>query len=172
MVFLTARVRGTPIKQYDLQGNYIKTFPSVSMAMRFLNKNSCSHILQCCNKERSSYCNYIWRYGDDIEKVLPQSFIHTRKVSQYDLSGNFIRVFNTVKDAAQAVGINPNNISRACRGGRPSAGGYKWQYAEKQKKAFKGMRPIIQYNVEKKFLNTFPSISEASRKTGISKTSI
>lgn len=170
---ITARERGVSVKQYDLQGNYIKTFPSLAMAMRSLNKTNCSHILQCCNKERPSYCNYIWRYANNTEKIEPiQSSIHTRKVNQYNLSGEFLKTFDTVKSAAQAVGINSNNISRACRGGRHSAGGYKWKYAEKQKKNYKGIRPVLQYNLEKELLNTFSSINEASRETKISKTCI
>ena len=88
------------------------------------------------------------------------------------MSGEFIKTFDSIKDAALFAHINPNNISRVCRGERRSAGGYKWQYLDPPKKIFKGTRAIEQYNLDNELIANFPSIQEATRKTGICKSSI
>ena len=126
-VEMMTRALGVAVKQYDLQGNYLKTFSSLSEAGRSISVNNSTHILECCNKERYSYYGYIWRYENDNEEVKPLEFsIHTRQINQYSLSGEFIRTFDSLKDAARFAHINSNNISRVCRGERHSAGGYKW----------------------------------------------
>lgn len=53
-----------------------------------------------------------------------------RKVVQYDLKGNELRRFDFLKEAAQFVGGNSINISRAARNimNRETAYGYKWRY--------------------------------------------
>lgn len=41
-------------------------------------------------------------------------------------------VFPTVKAAADSCGGRPQNISRVCRGGRPTMYGYHWKYADEK----------------------------------------
>ena len=52
-----------------------------------------------------------------------------KKVNQYDLDGNLIKTWNTMKLAGETLGIPPQNISRCCRTGKGTAGGFKWSYA-------------------------------------------
>lgn len=52
-----------------------------------------------------------------------------KKVIQFDLSGNKIKVWNRIMDVQRALGYNNTAISRCCRGGRPTAYGYVWRYA-------------------------------------------
>ena len=51
-----------------------------------------------------------------------------RKVSKYDLNGNFIKKYDCIKDAIKE---NPkcSNISKVCIGERKQAGGFIWKYA-------------------------------------------
>lgn len=51
-----------------------------------------------------------------------------RTVCQLDKSGDFIREFESITEAANFVGGNVTSITRVCRGRRPSAYGYKWRY--------------------------------------------
>lgn len=54
----------TKINQYDLQGNYIKTYNSILEAtLLFTNKHS-SNISQCLNGKINTAYGYIWRYAD------------------------------------------------------------------------------------------------------------
>ena len=50
------------------------------------------------------------------------------KVVQYDLNGKFIKVFNSIKDAAEETNAKYQAIVRVCSGKRKSAYGYKWKY--------------------------------------------
>lgn len=49
------------VNQYDLNGNFIKTWASISQINRELGFNS-SHISQCCSHKRKKSHNYIWKY--------------------------------------------------------------------------------------------------------------
>lgn len=51
-----------------------------------------------------------------------------RVVLQYTKNGEFIREWESVNEAAQSCNINSSFLSKCCRGGKPSAGGYKWKY--------------------------------------------
>lgn len=51
-----------------------------------------------------------------------------KAVVQYDRDGNVIAEYESIKAAAEALNIDPGNISSACRGYRPSAGGFLFAY--------------------------------------------
>lgn len=51
-----------------------------------------------------------------------------KPIAQYDTDGNLIHVHLGIKDAQRNTGVNRNSIREVCRGNRPSAGGYVWQY--------------------------------------------
>ena len=51
-----------------------------------------------------------------------------KKVNQYTIDGMLIKTWDYIKQAANAVGISPQNISRCCRTGKGTAGGFKWRY--------------------------------------------
>lgn len=54
---------------------------------------------------------------------------HTRKiVEQYTKDGIFIKEWEFIKKAGDALKINPYNISSCCRGKLKTVGGYKWEY--------------------------------------------
>ena len=52
-----------------------------------------------------------------------------RIVNQYRLDGTLIKTWDTMKLAGKTLGIPPQNISRCCRTGKGTAGGFKWSYA-------------------------------------------
>ena len=47
-------------------------------------------------------------------------------VKQYDLEGNFIKEYPSMKEAERQTGISTGSISRVCSQQRKSAGGYIW----------------------------------------------
>ena len=51
-----------------------------------------------------------------------------KAVVQMDKDGNTIAEYESIKAAAEALNIDPGNISSACRGYRPSAGGFLFAY--------------------------------------------
>ena len=58
-------------------------------------------------------------------KKLPQN---RKPVSKYDLNGNFIKKYDSIKDAIKE---NPKagHIGEVCKGNRKQAGGFIWKYA-------------------------------------------
>lgn len=56
-----------------------------------------------------------------------------RSVNQYDKDGNFIKTFECMIDGAREFNINKQSIYLCCRCRNKSAGGYIWEYADKEK---------------------------------------
>lgn len=123
------------ILQYDLTGKLINIFNSIDQAALFLGQKSYkSSICSCCKHRLKSCYDYVWRYEND-----PFSYqldnLYTRPVSQYDLNGNLIKVWNSGADIYRSLGISKGNIYACCRGKRLTAGGYIWKYFEESKDA-------------------------------------
>lgn len=57
---------------------------------------------------------------------------NTKRVIQFDKQGNFIQIWDYIKQAAEALGINNCSIGACCRGSRKTAGGFKWEYADEE----------------------------------------
>jgi group I intron endonuclease len=55
---------------------------------------------------------------------------HSKRVGQYDLNLNLIRVFDSLRSAAKETNIKNQNISACCLGRTKTAGGYIWKYQE------------------------------------------
>lgn len=55
-----------------------------------------------------------------------------KKVVQYDLQGNFIKIWDCISDVQRELGIRQSTISCCCKGrpGYKTAGGFVWRYYE------------------------------------------
>ena len=53
-----------------------------------------------------------------------------RAVEKYDLDGNYIESYTSVRNAGRKNFITPQNIINACKGNAKTAAGYKWKYKE------------------------------------------
>lgn len=61
------------VNQYNRDGKYLMTYPSVGAAARALGVYSGSHIGECCRGKIKSYKNFVWRYVEDIVSPLDES---------------------------------------------------------------------------------------------------
>lgn len=52
-----------------------------------------------------------------------------KKVIQMDLQGNFIREWVSLNEIMRVLGFNAAFVARCCHGVKPTAYGYRWQYA-------------------------------------------
>ena len=52
-----------------------------------------------------------------------------QKVIQYDLDGNALKVWESMKEASAKYGLKYQGISACCRGVHKSCGGFIWTYA-------------------------------------------
>lgn len=108
-----------------------------------------------------------------IKEVIDrQSKKSGRVVYQYDLDGNFIAEFITVRRAAIQLGLSHSNIARCCNGISKHAGGYIFRY-EKSEIVDKVINPnavqkkVIEIDHNGDTIGEWPSIMECSRSTGI-----
>ena len=125
------------ICQYDLNRNLIKIWGSYSeLEQAGYNRVQINTI---CNqrKNKKTHMGYIWAYeGYDFSNGYFDNLNSNynkateerkKKVKQFDKQGNFIRIFNSIKEASIAVGTRQQNISRALAKNQCSAG-FKWEY--------------------------------------------
>ena len=118
----------------------IKTFFSASEACRFLGKDStfASTITSCCNNKRYSAFGFRWVLKKaDIpslrnkipivawNKGLKIDNNKKKKVKQYDLEMNFIKEWDSVKEAEQIFG---KGISNCALGKSNTSNGFIWRY--------------------------------------------
>lgn len=91
-----------------------------------------------------------------------------RVVYQYDLNGNFIKEYKSVRTAANELNLSHSNISRSCNGIYKHTGGYIFNY-NKFKKTDKLDKPnavkkiVIEVDCNNLEINRWDSIMECSR---------
>lgn len=50
----------------DMEGTPIRTFNSITDAVKFVKGNSAGNIVSCCKGNKNSYMGYKWKYKEDI----------------------------------------------------------------------------------------------------------
>jgi hypothetical protein len=93
-----------------------------------------------------------------------------RPVQQYSMSGEYIKTFDGLTEAAKEFGLDPSQLAKTCKKDKLSCGGYQWKYADSDKeiKAYKrtshNARRVIMCNMDGKPLRVFDSLSEAGKR--------
>ena len=113
------------INQYTENGILIKTHLSARDASNELGILRVG-VVKACN-ERGYYKGFLWSYLDKpiVERGIPT--YNRKKLGQYDLEGNLIRVFDSVKEAFIANHINKTTIHYIIQG-KNSGHPYKYRY--------------------------------------------
>ena len=52
----------------------------------------------------------------------------SKSVIQYDVNGNLLNIFSSIKEASLKTNTNKTSISGACLGKYKKVGGYIWKY--------------------------------------------
>lgn len=111
-----------PIIQYDFNGNIINEYKTMSDAARSLGlfakngKPRSGQICQCCKGTRRQAYGYIWRYkGDSFDLYSIKKYHFSRKVVMYTKDNEYIKTFNTVKDAAEYLDTSDGSIINCCK---------------------------------------------------------
>lgn len=116
------------IIQYDLKGNVVDTYIGlIDIENRFGKKTNISN---CCLGRAKTAYGFIWRYKDNqfdlgLDKLDRNTL---RAIDQYDLDGNYINSFKSIKSASDITNINDGNIQSCCAERYKSAGGFIWKY--------------------------------------------
>lgn len=124
--------RKKPVEQYDLQGNFIKLWPSATEAGRYLGIQG-AHITDCCNGKRAKCAEFLWKFADCNDKMLPYEDKQAKKVAKIDKETNeIIEVFDSLALAAQSVNGRSSNITVVCspKYKTKTYKGFIWKYIE------------------------------------------
>ena len=114
------------VYMFDLKGNYLRSFDCVRSAAQFLQYDDEYATLKairnnCLNISNSSF-GYFWSYTKEFKYNHNNCY---SKVSQYTISGKFLRYFDSMAEAERELGIS--NIYQAIKKNGTS-GGYQWRY--------------------------------------------
>ena len=116
------------IYQFDLQGNLLKRYKSISAASNvFNNPNSAkSAISQVCLGKYNQAFGYYWSFKNKFE---PKKNNHLSSVAKYNDDGEFIESYTSIKEAADSNKIKTlSNIIAAIKGTQKRCGGFRWRY--------------------------------------------
>lgn len=131
-------VNAIKINQYNINGEYIKTWDSISEAAKkyVVSVKSISNALN--ENKHTNIRNFQWRrYNEYSECKNIEPWIRTKdfsycmkKVRQYDADGNLIDTYDSVTNASRATGINISGISNCCRGILKTSGGFIFEFED------------------------------------------
>lgn len=125
---------------YDLNGEWVATFGTLTEATKFLHCTAGS-LSSKCTRKKGTLRGYICHYHETTKGMLqlPKEMIfsvneqrnHCKSVAQYSLDGKLIKVFDSIKDAAKETGSIRSEIT-ACviDENRRYANGFMWKSGE------------------------------------------
>lgn len=123
------------IVQYDINGNYIKTWDSILEAQKYYHSQSIASVII---GDRRFAAGYVWRYeGDSFDKYsLQKKKMNIRRkyddmpVYQYDLNGKLIHIYDTVYDIDKNK-FNHGNVIKCLLGEMHYSKGYVFSFTPK-----------------------------------------
>lgn len=128
-----------PVSQYTLEGKYITTYKCARDAANAVGVPP-NYISDAANKKARPTADSYWRYGKSKENInvskLKQRLQNAlrskrKKVQQFTLSGQLLKTYDTVSEAAKAMKAKScSNISYACMGKYHSSKGFIWKYVD------------------------------------------
>ena len=161
------------IKQYDLYGNYIKTFDSISIAEE---QTSATNISQCALGKRHQSGGYVWRYENDSFDKFPIERKPTtiRKkynipIYEFDFSGKLLQRYDSLysfpkRQQSNIVKCLNNEISYV------KNKIYSYESVLNYDK-LKNIKRIAQYSLDGKLIKIYDSVKEARLQSGATKIS-
>ena len=67
-----------------------------------------------------------FKHSEETKRKLSE--LRSKKIIQKTLDGEFIRIWDSAKQAQIELGLHKGNISKCCNGEYKKASGYKWEY--------------------------------------------
>lgn len=120
---LERRKNNDPIYQYDLEGNFLRSFKNSKEACG-LKQNRLSNAINL----NQNCGGYFWSWEKVNKLEVPQNFNphKKRKVGRYDFEGNLLEVFDTVRECRKQYA----NVSKVLKGTASHCKGFMFKYIE------------------------------------------
>lgn len=168
------------VDQYDLEGNFIKTFRSINDVVRELHIKSRENIQSCLKSKQKTCYGYIFVHHN--QKLNLESKINNNltKIRQFSKNGEFIKDWNSIKEASLELNISVSGISDCLNNRKKSAGGFYWiRYDDifdinnfKKLTGKSNVRCILQLTLDNILIKEWSSVKMASEELNISRSAI
>jgi hypothetical protein len=131
------------VNQYDLDGNCLTTFESITEASKELGIGS-SSIGKAVRDANKTAGGYKWGLVEDprfslIEQVEEQDFypdekktVVIQKIKQIDDKGEVIAIFDSATEAGRETGVSVYKIRKYAREQKTDGGGFKWEFLDEE----------------------------------------
>lgn len=125
------------VLQYELNGTFIKEYPSVYHAAKSIKGNQ-SNISACCIGRQKKAYGFQWRFKEDPGDI-PVEKIRGKVICQYSLDGEKIAEHSSVREAAgslskkekdKPMNVLCSGVFACCKRGRGKAYGYQWRFKD------------------------------------------
>jgi hypothetical protein len=123
------------VNQYNLDGTFIKTYRSMSLACKELGfaLGVANNIHDCCKGLIKYAAKFIWKFKDDTSPVIPVTELNEKKaVYRYTLDGKFDKEYESLMKAGEDLGLKygkTSHITNCCLDKLKTAYNYRWKYA-------------------------------------------
>lgn len=132
--------------------------------------NNCVSNLEWCDQKYNS------NYGTSKKRISEKlkNGILSKPVEQYDKKGNYINEYPSAIEASRCLNLNVSGIVSCCNNNLKykHCGGFQWKYKNDEKVITNISTKIVQYTKSENIVESFENVTEASKATGISRTSI
>lgn len=118
------------VHQYDLEGRYLKSFPSIIDAIKeypcdVYNAASGKAITAGGFQWRTIKYNKLSPYNEELNEIEKSKVVY-----QYDLDNNLIKEWKGTKEPSLKLNINRGAIRNCLSNLAKTAGGFKWSYSK------------------------------------------
>lgn len=126
------------VYQYDLKGNYITSYKSITEA-HTASGVGISHIARCRKGKKPAAGGYQWSSErvDKMGNFTPLYSKLCKSVLQYSVAGILIAEFESTNAASRATGIGTTSLWKCLHGERKTSGGFIWIFTKQENKTMK-----------------------------------
>ena len=166
-----------PVIAFTLEGKRVKKFNTIKQACKETG-DSWNSIKKSCDTKIYGSKNYQWRYwkeDPDLQEIPSCQWKLKKAIDQYDLKGNFIATYESIRDAAKKLNLDSGNITSCCKHKQKSCGNFLWCYHNEEiilkgkREVFKNKKSILQFTKENEFIAEYKTATEAAKAIGDSK---
>lgn len=160
--------RKKKISQYSLEGKFIKSFDSIEEAKQ----ETGLYTIAAAVLGYSKYCgNFQWKEYDPNEIDIEPIQIKEKPVYQFDLQGNFLKVWKSASLASKQFN-NPSAartaIHNVCHNITRQAYGYYWSFKRRfEYNEYIKTKAVACYDDNGNFITSYTSLKEAAEALGL-----
>ena len=126
--------------QYDLKGNRIAVYESLNAASKATGLST-GLISECLSGYLPKAGGYIWKFGSGLKKISEKDIkshidrfpSQSKPVAQYSPDNRFIARFDSIAQAAAAVGVHHSGVTAAVNGRQRYCAGFLWKFIKKKR---------------------------------------